>query len=173
MIRRLFLAAATLLAVTAAAAAQTPEEAVAYAFLGLADGASIERSGTTMTWVETGSSPAAFDGDAMIGGQKAAIRFIVKAVEECRFEITLEGPSNLVPGGNRLFGRIDLKNVGDITIAEDGFKTSIEGIGFCQTGQRNPTCMTIHDADLFGSLDAERHSEAVAFLREQGCAAIN
>lgn len=156
------------------AAAQTAEEAVAYAFLGLADGATIERSGTTMSWVETADAPATFDGDAVIGGHRSKIRFIVTAVGDCRYEITLEGPANLVPGGNRLFARVALQDIADVTIANDGYKSAIEGIGFCETGQRNPACMTVHSVDLFGSVDSDRHRAAVEFLRNDVCSvAIN
>jgi hypothetical protein len=156
------------------AAAQTAEEAVAYAFLGLADGARMERGGTTMNWVETAEAPATFDGAAVIGGHRSKIRFIVTAVEDCRYDITLEGPANLVPGGSRLFARVALRDISGITIGKDGFKSAIEGAGFCETGQRNPNCMTVHSADLFGSVDAERHREVVEFLRNDVCGvAIN
>ncbi len=173
MNRSLALAFVAFFAFTGAAAAQTAEEAVAYAFLGLADGAKIERSGTKMSWVETSDSPASFDGNAVIGGHENAIRFIVKALEDCRYEITLEGPSNLVPGGSRLFGQVNLSDVGDFTIAKDGSKSAIEGIGFCETGQRNTTCMTIQSTDFFGTVDPERHRQAMAFLREQVCTVKN
>jgi hypothetical protein len=165
-------AALAVLALAGPAAAQTAEEAVAYAFLGLADGATIERTGTTMKWVETAASPATFDGDATIRGHAAKIRFIVTDVENCRYEITLEGPPELVPGGSRLFGKVALHDVADVTIAEDGFTTTIDGIGFCETGQRNPTCMTLNNADLFGAVDLDRHRETLAFLRK-ACAPSN
>ena len=83
---RLLPAFVALAALAGPAAAQTAEEAVAYAFLGLADGARIERSGTTMAWVESGSSPATFDGEVVINGRKDTLHFTVKALEDCRYE---------------------------------------------------------------------------------------
>ncbi|MCB1488044.1 MAG: hypothetical protein KDJ88_11375 [Bauldia sp.] len=168
---RLLPAIAVLMAFAGPAAAQTAEEAVAYAFLGLADGAKIARSGTTMDWVETGSSPAAFEGAVVIGGQKDTIHFTVKALADCRYEVTLEGPGHLVPGGNRLFARVDLQEIEQVTLDDDGMHTKIEGIGFCETGQRNPTCMAVPVSDFFGVVDPERHKEALAFLRDEVCTA--
>jgi hypothetical protein len=172
MKKSLLLAVLVFLGMMLPAAAQTAEEAVAYAFLGLADGATIERTGTTMKWVETAASPATFDGDVIVRGHAAKIRFIVADVENCRYEITLEGPPELVPGGSRLFGKVALHDVADVTIAEDGFRTTIDGIGFCETGQRNPTCMTLNNSDLFGTVDLDRHRETLAFLRKT-CAPSN
>jgi hypothetical protein len=155
------------------AAAQTAEEAVAYVFLGLADGAKLERGSTTMSWVETAASPATFDGDAVISGHPSKIRFTVKTLEDCRYEITLEGPEVLVPGGNRLFARVALRDVSDIAIDKDGFKSTFNGIGFCETGRRNTNCMTVENTDLFGAVDADRHRDAIAFLRDEVCTKPN
>jgi len=155
------------------AAAQTAEEAVAYVFLGLADGAKLERATTTMSWVETGASPATFDGEVVISGHPSKITFTVKALEDCRYEITLEGPEVLVPGGNRLFARVALQDVSDIAIEKDGFKSTFNGIGFCETGRRNTNCMTVQDTDLFGSVDAARQKQAVDFLRAEVCTRQN
>jgi hypothetical protein len=58
------------------ALAQTAEEAVAYAFLGVADGATLKRATTTMSWKETKTAPTTFEGDVNVGGRKAALRFI-------------------------------------------------------------------------------------------------
>ena len=88
-----------------------------------------------------------------------------------RYEVTLEGPGHLVPGGNRLFARVDLQEIETVTLSDDAMHTKIEGIGFCETGQRNPTCMAIPSSDFFGVADPERHKEALAFLREEVCKA--
>jgi hypothetical protein len=163
------LAVLAFLATMMPAAAQTAEEAVAYVFLGLADGAKLERATTTMSWAETGASPATFDGDVVIGGHPSKIKFTVKALEDCRYEITLEGPEELVPGGSRLFARVALRDVSDIAIDKDGFKSTFGGTGFCETGRRNTNCMTVDNIDLFGAVDATRHQDAIAFLRDEVC----
>ncbi|WP_421723323.1 hypothetical protein [Bauldia sp.] len=169
--RALLATAGLALVVAAPAFAETPEEAVAYAFLGLADGATLERSGTTIEWTETAASPATFDGVAIIGGHRSNIRFIITATEDCRYEITLQGPANLVPGGSRLFGRVSLREIRDVRISETGYKSQIEGTGFCQTGQHNPSCMVARDPDLFGTVDLDRHRKMVAFLQDEVCVA--
>jgi len=161
------------LAVQSPASAETAEEAVAYVFVGLADGAALERDGTTMKWVEVASSPATFDGKVDIGGRRADIRFIVTAVEDCQYEITLEGPSALVPGGNRLFARVALTEIADVTVEPGGYKAAVDGIGFCETAQTNPSCLTVREADLFGVVDAERHRHSVDFLRNEVCTVVN
>src|SRR6476619_6750338 len=83
------------------ALAQTAEEAVAYAFLGLADGAKLARGQTSMSWKEAGKSPATFEGDAVVGGKPVKLRFIVTAIDECHYEVKLEDPANFVPGSTR------------------------------------------------------------------------
>ena len=89
------------------ALAETAEEAVAYAFMGLADGASFKRATTTMTWTEASASPAVFDGDVDIDGKAAKVRFTVTAVDPCHYEVALEGP--MVPGGGKaLYAKVDL-----------------------------------------------------------------
>src|SRR5690606_13309119 len=96
MVRRrrvsVLLGAGRAIAGPAVALAQTAEEAVAYGFMGLADGATFERATTTMSWREASTSPAVFDGDADIGGKRAKIQFTVTAIDPCRYEVALEGP---------------------------------------------------------------------------------
>jgi len=167
------LAALAFLGMMVPAVAQTAEEAVAYVFLGLADGAKLERATTTMSWAETAASPATFDGDVVISGHPSKIRFTVKALEDCRYEITLEGPEVLVPGGNRLFAQVALKDVSDIAIDKGGFKSTFNGIGFCETGRRNSNCMTVQNTDLFGKVDAARQQETIDFLRSEVCTKQN
>jgi hypothetical protein len=165
------LAAAMLASASAPALAQTKEEAVAYAFLGLADEATLTRGKTTMSWRENASSPATFEGDAIIGGKRTKLRFTVSATDACDYEIVLEGPPNIVPGTKRLFARIDLRKVTAIGITADGFKATVGGHGLCETGSRNPTCMEVDTFDLFGSVDPKKHGDTVAFIRDSVCAA--
>lgn len=169
----LSLAMLAFLGAVAPAAAQTAEEAVAYVFLGLADGASLERATTTTNWVETSASPATFDGDIVISGRSSKIRFIVKALEDCSYEITVEGPETLVPGGNRLFARVALGDLSNIAIDADGYRSTFDGGGFCETGPRNANCMPVQTIDLFGTVDATRHHDAIAYLRDEVCTGEN
>jgi hypothetical protein len=155
-----FLASAALPAV-----AETAEEAVGYAFLGLADGGGLVRGTTTMKWTEAGGSPAVFDGDTMIQGHPVKIKFTVTALNPCDYDITLEGPPGIVPGQKRLFGKVALKDVTGIAIAADGFHASVAGSGYCETGRTNPDCLRMDSHDLFGSVDGERHKAALAFLQ--------
>jgi hypothetical protein len=153
-----------------AAFGQTAEEAVAYAFMGLADEATLTRGKTTMSWKESAASPATFDGDAIVNGKRAKIKFTVAATSKCEYEVTLDGPPEMVSGSHRLYARIDLRTVTDVAINPEGFKATIGGRGFCETGMRNPTCMSVGSSDLFGAVDAARHKEAVAFIRAEVCA---
>lgn len=164
------LASGVAFAAPAAAFAATAEEAVAYTLMGLADGATFERATTKMEWKETGASPAVFDGKATIGGKPVDIRFTVAAVDPCHYEVTLEGP--MVPsGGKTLYVRLDLTTAGAITVASDAMHIDVAGSGFCETGRTNPDCMTVNQSDLFGFVDAKRHAELIAFLREDVCPA--
>lgn len=152
------------------AAAETAEEAVAYAFMGLADGASIERATTRMDWTEASASPAVFDGRATIGGKPMSFTFTVNAVDSCHYEVMLKG--EIVPGGGEtLYARIDLSAVTDVSIGADTFRVDVGGDGFCETGRTNPDCMQVNRSDLFGRVDAARHAEAVAFIRDRVCPA--
>ncbi len=174
MVRRrlvsVLLGAGMAIAVPAAALAQTAEEAVAYGFMGLADGATFERATTTMSWREASASPAVFDGDADIGGKRAKIQFTVTAIDPCRYEVALEGP--MVPGGGRtLYARIDLTAIDTVTVADDGIHVDVAGHGFCETGQNNADCMAMNQSDLFGFVDAGRHADLVAFIRSEVCPA--
>ena len=159
-----------LLAHAGAAVAQTAEEAVAYAFLGLADGATFERATTTMSWKEASASPAVFNGALDINGNAMEATLTVTAVDPCHYEVTLEGP--MVPGGGRaLYAKVDLTAVTDVAPAPGGIMVEVKGDGFCETGRTNPTCMTMSRSDLFGFLDADRHAETVAFIRTGVCPA--
>jgi hypothetical protein len=164
------LAAGMAIAVPVAAHAETAEEAVAYTLMGLADGATFERATTKMEWTEAGASPAVFDGAATIGGKPAKIQFTVTAIDACHYEVTLQGP--MVPsGGKALYAKVDLTAVGGVTPAADAIHVDVAGDGFCETGRTNPDCMVVNQSDLFGFVDAKRHGELVAFLREDVCPA--
>jgi hypothetical protein len=160
--------AATIL-VPAAGRAQTKEEAVAYAFLGLADNATLSRATTTMSWKETSNSPAVFEGDGNTNGHKYHITFTVAASSDCDYEITLEGPPQMVRQGKALFAKIDLRKINGVSVAEHAVKSSISGDGFCETGPVNPACMFVDATDLFGSVDLDRHKTTVDFIRNEVC----
>ena len=103
-------ACALFLALGGAALAETAEEAVAYTFMGLADGATFKRATTSMSWTQASASPAAFDGEMNIGGKAAKVRFTVTALDPCHYDIALEGP--MVPGGGTaLYAKVDLTAV--------------------------------------------------------------
>lgn len=158
------------LAVPAAALAETAEEAVAYALLGLADGAHLERGKTVMDWKEVSASPAAFSGEATIGGKPARIDFTVSATDPCHYEVMLAGP--MVPGGGKtLYARVDLTAVSGLGISDDGLKIEIAGEGFCETGRTNRDCMVVDRSDLFGFVDPARHAASYAFIRSDVCPA--
>jgi hypothetical protein len=151
------------------AVAQTAEEAVAYAFLGLADGATLSRGQTQMSWKEAGTSPATFEGEAVIGGKPARLRFIVTKVDECHYEVTLEGPANLVPGSTRLYAQVSLGEVDGLTVQSGGLKADVTGSGFCETGPVNRACMAMSNPDLFGAVDPARHKANVDYLKSEVC----
>lgn len=163
-------AAGMALAVPVAAHAETAEEAVAYTLMGLADGATFERATTTLVWVEASTSPAVFDGDASIGGKPAKVQFTVTAVDRCHYEVTLAGP--MVPGGGKtLYAKVDLTALDGATPAADALHIDVAGGGFCETGRTNPNCIVVNRSDLFGFVEAKRHADLVAFLREDVCPA--
>jgi len=164
-------ALAVLLSLVAAgpAAAETAEQAVAYVFLGLADGGTLVRGTTTMKWVESAGSPAVFDSDATVKGHEAKIRFTIKANDPCNYEIVLEGPPKMVPGQKRLFAKVNLKDVAGVAITPDGFHQTVTGKGFCETGITNPDCLQMEEHDLFGPVEAERHKQALAYLATEVC----
>ena len=163
--------AAALAGLPAAAHAQNAEEAVAYAFFGLADGANLVRGTTTMLWKEAAVSPATFESAAIVKGSPVPLRFTVKSVGECTFEVTVEGPPNVIPGKKRLFAKVDLRRITGVTVAEGARTSTISGSGFCETGMSNPTCMEVTAADLFGPIDQDRHKAALAFLKNEACRA--
>src|SRR5262249_28464490 len=114
--RRVRLATAlAFLLVPSAAAAGTAEEAIAYVFMGRADGARIERGKSQMTWTETSKSPATYDGVWTRNGNVNKIGFAVTATNNCDFVIQLAGPPAIVPQGNSLFARIEWRKVTGIS----------------------------------------------------------
>ena len=166
------LAAALLsLAVSTPVFAETPEEAVAYAFVGLSDGGAIARGKTTMSWKQTASSPAHYEAEAASPGQNYTIGFTVTAVDNCHYEIVINGPPKLVRSGKALYAKIDLSKVTGVTVAEHAVKALVSGHGFCETGSTNPDCMPIDTSDLFASVDIEKHKATMAFLRDEVCPA--
>jgi hypothetical protein len=169
--KRLLAASLCLLAFASPAAAQTAEEAVGYVFLGLADGGQIVRGKTTMDWKELGASPAVFEGAGNTNGHTYTIKFTVSATAPCDYEITLEGPKDMVPGEKRLFARVSVDRVDGVTVSPDGFKVSVTGNGFCETGRTNPDCNAIGEPDLFASVQADRHNAAFQFIKEKTCTA--
>jgi hypothetical protein len=163
-------ASVVFLAVGGTALAETAEEAVAYAFMGLADGATFKRATTSMNWTESSASPAVFDGDVDIDGKAAKVKFTVTAIDPCHYEVALEGP--MVPGGGKaLYARVDLTAVTGVSVAADAIRVEIAGDGFCETGRNNTDCMKVDRSDLFGFVDASRHADALAFIRASVCPA--
>jgi hypothetical protein len=155
--------------VAAPALAETPEEAVAYVFLGLSDGGKLVRGPTTMSWTETTPSPAVFVSEAIVKGRPAKITFTVTALNPCNYEIVLEGPPAIVSGKKRLFALVSLQDVSDIAIEADGFHASVIGNGYCETGRTNPSCAPMNRYDLFGPIDAVRQKASLASLRDTVC----
>jgi len=148
--------------------AETAEQAVAYVFMGLADGATFKRDTSTFQWRETSPSPAVFDGAATVGGETMDVRFTVIAVDPCHYEVNLKGP--MVPGGGEtLFSRINLSAVEDLSIDGEGIRVELRGEGVCETGPVNRDCMPIDRMDLFGFVDRPRHAETLAFIRKDVC----
>jgi hypothetical protein len=160
-------AAAALLAGSLPAWAETPEEAVAYAFLGLAGDAVLDRGQTHLTWRKASDSPAVFLGHGEGGGKTYDVTFTVTAIDDCDFEIQLAGPPQMVRDGKALFAQIDLREITSIAIGE--FQTMIEGDGYCQTGALNPNCTVVHSPDIFGKLDAGKHARLVGQLPIAAC----
>lgn len=168
--KRLLIAASLLFGLIAPAAAQTAEEAVAYVFLGLADGAKIVRKTTTMSWKESAGSPAVFEGEGNTDGHAYNLKFTITAeANPCDYTITLEGPKEMVPGMKRLFAKVDFTKIDGVAISSDGFKAAVTGSGFCETGRTNPDCNGKEDPDLFGSVDLDRHSAAIQFIKTEIC----
>ena len=147
-----------------AALAQSPAEAVAYAFLGVGDGMTLKRATTTMSWQETKTDPVTFEGDVNVGGHKATLRFIVRSTDKCHYEITIEGPARFVPGTSRLYGRVSMGEIKSVGLSSDGYKAEIAGSGFCETGPVNPACVSVDGPDLFGAPDRGKQKEAVDLL---------
>ena len=156
------------LAVPAAALAETAEEAVAYALLGLADGAHLERGKSIMDWTEVSPSPAVFSGKATIGGKPVQFGFTVSATDPCHYEVMLEGP--MVPGGGKtLYARVDLTAVTGLGVSGDALQIEVAGDGFCETGRTNRDCMKVDRSDLFGFVEPERHAALFDFIRADVC----
>lgn len=147
-----------------AAAAETPEEAVAYAFFGLESGGELTRGSMNLTWRQASSSPAVFVGHGEGGGRAYDVTFTITASGEdgCGFEVQLAGPPGMVRGGKTLYAEIALDRV--TSIASEGFYSTFEGDGFCQTGEMNPNCTVVHRTDLFGALDPDKHTRLVGEL---------
>lgn len=162
-------AIAILAAATPAARAETPEEAVAYAFLGLSGDAVLDRGKTHLTWHKASDSPAVFVGHGEGGGKTYDVTFTVTAIDDCDFEIQLAGPPAMVRDGKALFARIDLAKITSVSAGE--FQTTIEGDGYCQTGTLNPNCTLVHKPDIFGKLDADKHARLVGALPIAACRA--
>jgi hypothetical protein len=162
------LAAAALVAAPALPAlAETREEAVAYAFLGLAGDAVLDRGKTHLTWHKASDSPAVFVGHGEGGGKTYDVTFTVTAFDDCDYEIQLAGPPEMVRDGKTLFAQIDLREITSIAVGE--FQTTIEGDGYCQTGALNPNCTVVHTPDIFGKLDVEKHARLVSELPIAAC----
>jgi hypothetical protein len=159
--------ATTVQAISGPALAETPEETVAYAFLGLAGGAELNRGPMHLTWRAASASPAMFVGHGEGAGVSYDVTFTVTALSDCEYEIQLAGPPGMVPGGKALYARIALDR---ITGVEAGaFHVTVEGDGYCQTGERNPTCTVVHRVDLFGAVEPVRHARLVDALHRDVC----
>lgn len=148
------------------ALAQTSEEAAAYAFFGLGDGAVLSRGKTSMSWKETKTAPATFEGDINVGGRKGTLRLIVHSVDKCHYEVTIEGPGDFVPGGSRLYGRVSMSEITGVRLSGDGRKTEVTGSGFCATNPVNPACVSIDQSDLFGAVDPDKLKTAFDLLAD-------
>lgn len=161
-VTRLVLAAAVLAPLPALA--ETPEEAVAYAFFGLESGGELTRGPMQLTWRQAASSPAMFVGHGEGGGHAYDVTFTITAIGDdgCAYEVQLAGPPGMVRGGKTLYAEIALDRIEQI--ASEGFYSTFEGDGFCQTGERNPTCTVVHRTDLFGALDPDKHARLVGEL---------
>jgi hypothetical protein len=149
------------------AAAETREQAVAYAFLGLADNAVLDRGPVHLTWKEVSSSPAVFQGHGEGGNKNYDVRFSVSAAGDCDYEIKLSGAPNVVRGGEALFAKISLEEI--TAVAPGKFQVTVTGDGYCQTGSLNPNCTVVHNVDIFGALDAGKHAAMVEQVRTAAC----
>jgi hypothetical protein len=158
---------AALLALPLPAAAETTEEAVAYAFFGLADAAALTRGPVHLDWHETSSSPAVFSGHGEGGGKNYDVTFSITASGDCAFEVDLAGPPQMVRGGKTLYAKIALHDVAGITPGE--FQVTINGSGYCVTRQVGPDCVPVTETDIFGALDVATHTRLVAQLRDAAC----
>ena len=152
-----------------AAQAQTAEEAIAYIFLGLADGAKLERGMSSMTWKETDSSPATYDGVWMHNGRTAAISIAVSATDNCDYVERIAGPPDLVPHGSALYARVEMKKITTIMPRADAVGINLTGTGYCETSPENEDCRPTDISDLFGAIEPLRHQEMVNFIRTKIC----
>ena len=152
-----------------AAAAQTAEEAIAYVFMGLADGAKLERGKSLMTWKETSSSPATYEGVWTINGHVNNISFAVSATNDCDYVVRIAGPPTIVPHGTSLYARVELKKVTGVAPLADAERIGVTGDGYCETSPGNEDCRPTDTSDLFGAVEAARHQELVAFIRTKVC----
>lgn len=152
-----------------AAEAQTAEEAIAYVFLGLADGAKLERGMSSMTWKETGSSPATYDGVWTLKGRANAISFAVTATDDCDYVVRIAGPPTIVPHGSALYARVEMRKVTGIAPHPDAERIDVTGTGYCETSPENEDCRPTDLSDLFGTVEPARHQELVAFIRTKVC----
>jgi hypothetical protein len=143
--------------------AETPEQAVAYAFLGLAADATLDRGAMHLEWHEASASPAMFVGHGEGGGRSYDVTFTVTARSDCDYEIELAGPPGMVRGGKTLYARIALRDISGIV--GGAFQVAIEGDGFCQTGATNPNCTLVHKTDVYGALDPTKHARLVEQLQ--------
>jgi hypothetical protein len=169
MLKYAFVLFAACLVTPSQARAETPEQAVAYAFLGLADAATLTRGKTHLVWRETAQSPATFEGHGEGGGRSYDVRFTVTALGACEYEIYLAGDPRMIRGGRALYARILLDKVTDIVPTESGFTVGITGGGFCGTGSLNANCTVVDETDLYGTLDADKHIRLVEYLRNEVC----
>jgi hypothetical protein len=165
----LLAAAAASLALPAAAHAETPEEAIAYVFVGLSDGANLTRGTTTMNWKHAAGSPAVFEGHGNTGGREYDIKFTVRTVDDCDYEIYLDGPTTMIPLGHVLYAKVSLKDISGATAGDKDVKVTIAGKGFCETGRMNPVCASVDNTDLFGFIDAEHHKQVVDYMLTKVC----
>lgn len=161
------LVAAVGLVVAVPAIAETREEAVAYTFLGLADGAVLDRGPVHLEWKKISESPAVFQGHGEGGDKRYDVRFTITALGDCDYEVKLSGPPNFVRDGEALYARIAVKDV--TTVTPGNLQLEVTGDGYCLTGTTNPTCMTVHKADIFGSIEAEKHAAMLAQVRTDAC----
>jgi hypothetical protein len=150
-----------------AALAETAEEAVAYAFLGLAAGAELDRGRMHLAWQAVSASPAMFVGHGEGPGRTYDVVFTVTALSDCDYEIHLAGPPEIVRSGEALYARIHLDEV--TRILAGAFQVTIEGDGFCQTGESNPNCTLVHKTDIYGRLDPAKHARLVERLQNKVC----